>query len=140
MKKPMLAMCVALGLMAVPAAAQDSGTTYDWRTGNTYNWSTDYSGNTRVRGYNLNTGSTWNQTIKPNGDQNGFDSQGNYWNYNARSKSYYNYGTGKSCVNGFCNSPSSSPSMKLADVMLRALLVLIDPAHADDCHPRPVPR
>lgn len=72
-----------------------SGSQYDWKTGNSYNWSTDLSGNTRLRGYNLNTGSNWNTTIKPNGDMNGYDSQMNYWNYNKRSGTYYNYGTGE---------------------------------------------
>lgn len=97
------AALLLVGLCGQPTAAQDSGYTYDWQSGSSYNWSTDSSGNTRVRGYNFNTGSSWNQTIESDGDQRGYDSQGNYWKYDAQTKSYYNFGTGKSCWNGVCN-------------------------------------
>jgi hypothetical protein len=49
----------------------------------------------------------WNQTIQPNGDQRGMDSNGNYWNYNAGTGNYINYGTGEMCfgrgAGRFCN-------------------------------------
>ena len=79
------------------AEAQDSGSTYDWESGNQYNWNTDALGNTRVRGMNLGTGSTWSQTIEPDGDQRGFDSNHNYWTYDGQTGNYYNFGTGESC-------------------------------------------
>jgi hypothetical protein len=84
-------------------AQDDSGYTYDWQSGNSYNWNTDSSGDTNVRGYNLNSGSMWNQTVESDGDQHGYDGQGNYWNYDAQTKTYNNFGTGKYCVNGLCN-------------------------------------
>jgi hypothetical protein len=57
---------------ATPALVQ-SGYKYDPRSGNSYNWYQQSDGSTNVRGSNLNTGSQWNTTIKPNGDQNGLD-------------------------------------------------------------------
>jgi len=51
-----------------------------------------------VDGSNLNTGSMWNTTIKPNGSMSGTDSNFNMWNYDAGSKTYMNYGIGKMCV------------------------------------------
>jgi hypothetical protein len=86
---------VVLWLAASPAMA---GSYYDWQSGNSYNWNTTPGGDTHVNGYNLNNGTMWNQTIKPNGDQNGWDGGGNYWNYNSRSGNYYNYGTGEICT------------------------------------------
>lgn len=70
---------------------------YDYKTGNSYSTYTDSVGNTYVRGFNTKTGSTWNTTIENDGDMRGTDSGGNYWNYNRGSKTYMNYGTGKTC-------------------------------------------
>ena len=39
----------------------------------------------------------WNTTIQNNGNMNGLDSHGNYWQYNNNTGNYYNYGTGKTC-------------------------------------------
>jgi hypothetical protein len=75
-----------------------SGTSYDWQSGNVYRWRKPGDGTTRVDGSNLNTGSMWNTTIKPNGSMSGTDSNFNMWNYDAGSKTYMNYGTGKMCV------------------------------------------
>jgi hypothetical protein len=85
----MKAILAALVLAALAGPAW-AGSYYDWQSGNSYNWNTTPGGDTYVHGYNLNTGSMWNQTIRPNGDQNGFDSRGNYWNYNAGTGSYFN--------------------------------------------------
>ena len=57
--------------------------------GNCYNT----YGNT-TRGYNLNSGRTWTQQYNGYGSQ-GYDSRGNYYDYNRRSGTYYNYGTGE---------------------------------------------
>ena len=79
------------------AFAQISGSTYDYRSGNSYNWRRNYDNSITVNGYNARTGSTWRNNIKANGDMNGVDKRGNYWNYNSRTKSYTNFGTGKTC-------------------------------------------
>ncbi|MBL8773893.1 MAG: hypothetical protein JNK30_21075 [Phenylobacterium sp.] len=75
-----------------PYTSQDegprSGTTYDYQSGNSYSWRRNSDGSTTVNGTNLQNGTMWNSRIKPNGDQSGTDSQGNFWNYNARSGSY----------------------------------------------------
>ena len=76
---------------------RQSGTTYDWQSGNTYNWRKRSNGETDVDGFNLNTGSMWNTTIKPNGSMRGTDSKMNPWTYDSKSKTYMNYGTGKMC-------------------------------------------
>lgn len=99
-----LALAVSVTSPVVAQTYQPSyGSTYDQQSGNTYTWSRDSTGNTNLNGYNLSTGSMWRQTIQPNGNQSGLDSNGNYWNYNAGTKTYMNYGTGKYCVNGICN-------------------------------------
>lgn len=76
----------------------DSGSTYDWRSGNRYRWRRDFNGDTRVNGMNLYTGSTWRQTIKPDGSMRGTDSMMNLWRYDSRTKTYMNFGTGEMCV------------------------------------------
>ncbi len=75
-----------------------SGSTYDWRSGNLYNWRRDGAGNTNINGSNLNTGSSWNTKVRPDGSMNGFDSGFNYWDYNAQTGTYMNFGTGQVCV------------------------------------------
>ena len=92
-----IALCAA-ALLSTAAAAQSSGSSYDWQSGNTYNWTTDSLGTTHLNGYNYGTGSSWRTTIQPNGSQSGFDSQGNYWNYDANTGFYQNYGTGRTCI------------------------------------------
>ncbi len=88
MLKLVLAGLVTL-LLATPAVAQ-SGSYYDWRSGNRYNWNHNFDGSTDVRGSNVNNGSQWRQTIMPNGDQRGIDSRGNSWRYNNSTGSYWN--------------------------------------------------
>jgi hypothetical protein len=74
-----------------------SRTTYDWRSGNTYTTQKRPNGETEVLGFNANTGSMWNTTIKPDGSMNGYDSKMNPWTYDAKTGTYFNYGTGKMC-------------------------------------------
>jgi hypothetical protein len=94
-----LGFAVSLVLVTTaPAVAQwSSGSTYDAQSGNRYNWNRNFDGSTNVRGFNTNTGSMWNTTIQPNGDQRGLDSQGNSWQYNNRSGTYLNT-DGTMCV------------------------------------------
>lgn len=65
--------------------------------GNCYSVTEDGDGGYSVRGFNSGTGSTWNNKIESNGDQRGFDSNGNYWKYNNSTGNYTNFGTGQSC-------------------------------------------
>jgi hypothetical protein len=112
MKTTIMAILV-LGMSAASALAWEnpyerrSGRSYDYQSGNSYNWNTDYSGNTRVRGTNYRTGSMWNTTVERDGDMRGTDSDGNSWNYNSRTNTYMNYGTGTYCTGSgayrFCN-------------------------------------
>jgi hypothetical protein len=81
-----------------PSTTPRSSTSYDWHTGNSYNTHRELDGTTQVNGFNLNTGSTWNTTIKPDGDMTGFDKDMNYWQYDARTKVYMNLGTGTMCI------------------------------------------
>ena len=62
---------------------------YDYQTGNSY-YTNSHGGNTQVRGFNSRTGSSWNSNIQSNGNISGFNSKGNYWNYNRNTGSYYN--------------------------------------------------
>jgi len=84
----MRALLIASGFLAmtVPALA---GSTYDYQSGNFYYWNNS-GGTTHLYGSNSSTGSNWNSTIRPNGNMNGTDSDGNYWNYNAGTKTYFN--------------------------------------------------
>lgn len=82
--------------LASPLSFADS--LYDYRTGNSYNRNTDSLGNTNVRGNNYRTGSSWNTQVDRDGDMRGTDSGGNSWNYNRGTKTYMNYGTGKTCT------------------------------------------
>ena len=75
-----------------------SGSAYDRQSGNSYYWSRGPDGSTNIRVYNTRTEVRWNRTIKPNGDQNGWDSRGNYWQYNSGTGYYHNYGTGRTCL------------------------------------------
>lgn len=78
--------------------APQSGHTYDWRSGSSYSWQRNGNGDTYVNGMNLNSGSMWNTTIKPDGSMSGFDQNVNWWQYNAQSGVYMNLGTGRMCV------------------------------------------
>lgn len=93
----MLKLAFAFLLLAtVPVAAQ-SGSHYDWRSGNQHHWNSNPYGGTTYRGNNFRTGSSWSGRIDSRGNQSGYDSRGNYWNYNRSSGRYHNFGTGKSC-------------------------------------------
>ena len=101
MKKLFLVLSLLFPSIAFSAGMYDkqyktnSGHSYDFKSGNNYHWNTDPAGNTRVYGNNYNTGSIWNTTIDKNGNMNGSDSDGNFWNYNKKSGTYMNYGTGE---------------------------------------------
>lgn len=81
MLKPLAAALVLLLTMPVLAFAQwrptpapttpRLGSTYDAQTGNAYNWNRSLDGSTNVNGLNSHTGSQWNSTIQPNGNQRG---------------------------------------------------------------------
>ena len=71
-------------------------TKYDYSTGNNYQICQN-NGNTTVRGSNLRTGSTWNQTQRSNGSYSGQDSSGNFYSGNNNTGFYNNLGTGKTC-------------------------------------------
>jgi hypothetical protein len=82
-------------LLASPVFAQ-SGSSYDSRGGGLYNGSRNADGSTTIKGSNYGTGTQWNQTITPSGDQQGTDSRGSRWNYNNSSGRYWDT-DGKSC-------------------------------------------
>lgn len=81
-------------LLAASAHSAFAGCDY---TGNCYSTYGNARSGYNTYGNNLNTGSTWSSHTDPNGNQRGYDSSGNAWNYNAQTGSYYNYGTGRSC-------------------------------------------
>ena len=75
-----------------------AGSVYDRQSGNSYYWSPGPDGSTNIQGYNTRTEARWSRTIKRNGDQSGWDSRGNYWQYDSGTGYYRNYGTGRTCV------------------------------------------
>lgn len=85
-------------LPGLTAPTPNSGSSFDYLSGNSYRWSRDLDGSTRVNGTNIYTGSTWKQTIKPDGSMTGWDSKMNPWQYDSRTKTYMNFGTGEMCV------------------------------------------
>ena len=98
MREMLFCLClILLVAFSLPAYAQ-SGSDYDWRSGNSYYWNTDSQGNTNVRGFNTRTGSHWNTTIEPDGDMRGYDSNYNPWTYDSGSGFYQNFGTGETCI------------------------------------------
>lgn len=96
-REMLFSLCLILVAFSPPAYAQ-SGSDYDWRSGNSYYWNTDSQGNTNVRGFNARTGSRWNTTIEPDGDMRGYDSNYNPWTYDSGSGFYQNFGTGETCI------------------------------------------
>jgi hypothetical protein len=64
------------------------GSTYDWQSGNQYQWHRNFDGSTTINGSNPRTGTMWNETIQSNGDQTGWDSRGNVWQYNNATGNY----------------------------------------------------
>jgi hypothetical protein len=83
---------IALGatlVIATPAAANCN------MYGNCYLTTPRLGGGADV--YGFGNGGTWNSTIEPNGDQRGWDSRGNYWQYDNNTGNYFNYGTGQTC-------------------------------------------
>lgn len=67
--------------------------------GNTYIITKHPNGTVSVQGYNLSTGSSWNQTRQPDGTYFGQDAKGNY--YRGNKSMYYN-SNGKYCTGGMC--------------------------------------
>lgn len=98
----MRALIAILAVVATPALGQGWGynpptTHYDWQSGNTYTVQPRPNGGAHVNGFNSQTGSTWSQTIQPDGSASGFDSRGNSWSYDQNTGNYYNFGTGRTC-------------------------------------------
>jgi hypothetical protein len=99
-----LSIAAATLVVFLPTAAfAQFGTTYDPYSGNIYNYNHGIGG-TNVYGTNPRTGSMWQSTIEPNGNQHGINSHGNLWNYNAGSGSYMN-SNGHGCIgSGYARS------------------------------------
>lgn len=86
----MLKAFVAFVCLSVPSLAfAQSSYYYNPSTGNSI-YSRQSGSSTYQSGYNYNTGTTWNGTYNSNGTSHGTDSNGNYWNYNSNTGSYYN--------------------------------------------------
>jgi hypothetical protein len=83
-------------VLFICAWAAQADTSYDWQSGNTTITTPSYNGGVNVQGFNSRTGANWQTRIENNGNQSGFDSKGNYWNYNESTGSYWN-SNGKTC-------------------------------------------
>lgn len=83
-----------IGIVALAGVAH-AGSKYDYKSGNQYS-----SYGSTYRGYNYNTGSSWSSSGSRGGSLRGYDSSGNYWQYNRSSGQYYNYGTGETRYRG----------------------------------------
>lgn len=107
---------LALGLFAVASVAQAQSsygqrqspyssyggyqaprTTYDYQSGNQITTTPSYGGGATIRGYNTQTGSTWNTRVQPNGNATGVDASGNMWTYNKSTGNYMN-SNGTVCI------------------------------------------
>jgi hypothetical protein len=93
MRQFVVASLVTL-LFASPVLAQ-SGSSYDSRGDSLYDRSRNTDSSATVRGSNFGTGTQWNQTVTPGGDQRTSDRK-NRWNYGNSSGNYWNT-DGKSC-------------------------------------------
>src|ERR1700693_4615417 len=89
---------VGLSLTIIAPSFAQSRTVYDWQSGNTYTVTPGYNGGANVQGFNAQNGSMWNTQIDRGGNMNGMDSHMNPWSYDAGSKAYFNYGTGRPCI------------------------------------------
>jgi hypothetical protein len=85
-----VAVALVVAFFALTPVFAQSGSTYDWRSGNWYHWYSAFDGSTHVQGFNWNTGSQWRTTIRPNGDMQGWDSRGDFWRYDSRTGNYWN--------------------------------------------------
>lgn len=94
MKDLLLALWGLMAFGIANAGCTGSGSyyhCYDYNTGNSYNIS-KFGNQTRVSGYNINTGSSWSQNSTTYGNttyQNGYSSNGNSWNQTIRHNSAY---------------------------------------------------
>lgn len=75
-----------------------SSSSYDATTGNLYNTHRHADGSSDTYGINAETGSQWNSHTDRRGNSRGTDSDGNMWQHNQDTNTYYNYGTGKMCT------------------------------------------
>lgn len=75
-----------------------SSNSYDPSTGNMYNTYRHADGSSDTYGNNAQTGSQWRSHSDRRGNQSGTDADGNAWNYNRDTNTYFNYGTGKMCT------------------------------------------
>ena len=55
-------------------------------------------GSSDTYGINPRTGSQWNIRSDRRGNQSGTDANGNTWNYNRDTNTYFNHGTGEMCT------------------------------------------
>lgn len=94
MRKVLLAALIVL--FGVSPALAQSGSTYDGHTGNFYQWNRGTGGSTDIDGSNPGTGRQWRNRFHPNGDMDGRDGRGNYWQYNRGTGNYWNT-NGKMC-------------------------------------------
>lgn len=65
---------------------------------NTYRTQSRDNGSTTTYGSNERTGSTWQTTQQPNGNQSGVNAAGQPWTYNAGQQTYSNPQAGQRCV------------------------------------------
>lgn len=71
---------------------------YDPATGNMTNTYRHADGSSDTYGINPRTGSQWNSRSDRRGNQSGTDADGNTWNYNRDTNTYFNHGTGEMCT------------------------------------------
>jgi len=94
----LIALSAAAPVCAQYVAPVMPYSTHDSKSGNRYNVTPNYDGSVTVRGSNPRTGTMWRQQQYPDGSYRGTDSNGNMYRGNNVTGSYYNYGTGKSCL------------------------------------------
>ena len=70
----------------------------DPANGNMYNTYRHADGSSDTYGINPRTGSQWRSHSDRRGNQSGTDADGNAWQYNRDSNTYFNYGTGEMCT------------------------------------------
>ena len=75
------------------AEARSYGSVYDRESGNCYQWNLNHDGSLSLKRYNFRTGRFLNVNFEQDGSMSGFDTDNNYWRYNASNDSYVKYGS-----------------------------------------------